>query len=101
MERQPDGETTRHCSEFRILTRDIRICADLALQMSTFYPRSRAPTLRHAYVEKMFMLWESLGMRLGVCCISQTMFSMFPIHVSWEPDQSYYVKMAIAISLSW
>ena len=24
--------------------------------------------------------------------ISQTMFSMFPIHVSWEPDQSYNVK---------
>ena len=26
-------------------------------------------------------------------CISQTTFSAFPIHVSWEPEQSYHVKM--------
>ena len=27
--------------------------------------------------------------------------SMLPIHVSWEPDQSYYVKVAPVVSLSW
>ena len=27
--------------------------------------------------------------------------STFPIHVSWEPDQSYHVKMAAVVSLSW
>ena len=56
-----------------LITRDTH-CADLALRTSV----------------------------LAVCLrISQTMFSKFPIHVSWEPDQSYRVKMAIAVSLSW
>ena len=30
-----------------------------------------------------------------------SILSTFPIHVSWEPDQSYHVKMDPVVSLSW
>ena len=33
--------------------------------------------------------------------ISQVYFSTFPIDVFWEPDQSYHVKMAPVVGLSW
>ena len=28
-------------------------------------------------------------------------FFTFLIYVSWEPDQSYHVKMALVVSLGW
>ena len=57
------GRVTKICPPPILITRDTH-CADLALRTSA----------------------------LAVCPrISQTMFSKFPIHVSWEPDQSYHV----------
>jgi len=52
-----------------------------------------------------YIVWMNLTPQtytFAVCPhISQTMFSAFPIHVSWEPDPSYHVKMATIVSLSW
>ena len=56
-----------------------------------------------------------IGLKLGIHTVQTTslrerprlpsyfpsILSTFPIHVSWEPDQSYHVKMAPVVSLSW
>ena len=47
------------------------------------------------------MQMSSLRERPRLPSYFPSILSTFPIHVSWEPDQSYHVKIAPVVSLSW
>ena len=48
-----------------------------------------------------FVQMTSLRERPRLPSYFPSILSTFPIHVSWEPDQSYHVKMTPGVSLSW
>ena len=55
------------------------------------------PQGNHIHIVQM----TSLSKRPRLPSYFPSILSTFPIHTSWEPDQSYHVKMAPVESLSW
>jgi len=79
------------------ITRDTPCANDLAPRMSSLVPWPLPLSSLSLLELDRSQNWVGGGNELS----AHRYFSTFLIHVSWEPDQYYHVKMALLVSSSW